>query len=52
MPTYTEDQIERIVELRMDGLDARLMNGTLSQAEYDDKTRRLSRWADQLPRRA
>jgi hypothetical protein len=31
----TEDQIERKVERRFDALDARLMGGGMTQAEYD-----------------
>lgn len=47
----TEEQIERRVESRMDSLDARLMSGRLSQAEYDAETRKLSRWADEQYKR-
>jgi hypothetical protein len=42
----TEEQIERAVERATDRLDARLMNGTLTQAEYDAAIKELSDWAD------
>ena len=41
----TEDQIERHVERHMNSLDAQLMNGSLTQAEYDQAVRALDRWA-------
>jgi hypothetical protein len=44
----TEEQIERIAERKMDQLDAKLMNGKLSQAEYDAAVKELSRWLDSL----
>jgi hypothetical protein len=43
----TEDQIERQVERAMDRLDARLMRGELSQAEYDREVSTLDKWAQQ-----
>lgn len=43
----TEDQVERMAERRMDGLDARLMSGALSQAEYDSLVRDLDCWVRQ-----
>jgi hypothetical protein len=43
----TEDQIERRVERAMDRLDARLMDGRLSQAEYDREVIILDKWASQ-----
>jgi hypothetical protein len=46
MTTLTEDQIERRVESRMNSLDARLMNGSLTQAEYDKETHALNQWAE------
>jgi hypothetical protein len=41
----TEDQIERRVERAMDRLDAKLMSGRLSQAEYDHEVVILDKWA-------
>jgi hypothetical protein len=43
----TEDQIERLVERAMNKLDARLMGGTLSQADYDHEVMILDKWAQQ-----
>jgi hypothetical protein len=43
----TEDKIERRVERAMDRLDARLMSGRLSQAEYDREVVILDKWASQ-----
>lgn len=31
----TEEQFERIIERKMDGLDRLLMSGKITQAEYD-----------------
>ncbi len=42
----TEDQIERAVERKTDGLDARFMARKLTQAEYDAEHRAIARWAD------
>lgn len=42
----TEEQIERMVEIRTDAADRALMNGTLTQAEYDARMKELNRWAD------
>ena len=41
----TENQIERIIERKMDILDDRLMNGQLTQQQYDREVRELNRWA-------
>jgi len=41
----TEDQIEFICEKTMDSLDAQLMKGTISQAQYDEEVRQLDIWA-------
>jgi hypothetical protein len=41
----TEEQIERAVERKMDGLDRRLMRGELTQAEYDREVCALDAWA-------
>jgi hypothetical protein len=43
----TEDQIERRVEREMDKLDGRLMNGLLSQDDYNRNAANLNRWAEQ-----
>jgi hypothetical protein len=43
----SEEQIERLVEKRMDALDRSLMKGTMHQAEYDVEVKRLDRWAQQ-----
>jgi hypothetical protein len=43
----TEDQIERRVERVMDALDARLMDGRLSRADYDREVIILDKWASQ-----
>jgi hypothetical protein len=43
----TEDQIERRIERVMDALDARLMDGRLSQADYDWEVKNLETWASQ-----
>jgi len=40
-----EDKIERAVERKMDILDDRLMNGQLTQQQYDREVRELNRWA-------
>jgi hypothetical protein len=45
-PQMTEDQIERRVERMMDALDAQLMNGALTQREYDSNVRDLNAWAE------
>jgi hypothetical protein len=42
----TEEQIERRVERMMDALDAQLMNGSLTQREYDSNVRDLNAWAE------
>jgi hypothetical protein len=47
---WTEDLIEREVEKRFDALDARLMAGGLSQAEYDDLSRQIDEWSDRTYR--
>ena len=43
----TEDEIEHIVEKRMDELDHRLMNNDLSQLEYEQAVIIIERWASQ-----
>lgn len=47
----TEDQIELKVEWEMDKLDRKLMDGRLSQEEYDREVYKLNRWADQQYRK-
>jgi hypothetical protein len=42
-----ENQIEAIVERRMDSLDRQLMAGECSQDEYDHAADILSKWADE-----
>jgi hypothetical protein len=42
----TEDQIERSVERKMDSLDARFMNSSMSQAEYDNHVKMINAWAE------
>lgn len=39
----TEEQIERAAESSMNGLDAALMRGDLTQAEYEGRVRALDR---------
>jgi hypothetical protein len=48
----TEDQIERIAERKMDRLDARLMNGELSQAQYDAEVKALDEFLANIRRAA
>lgn len=43
----TEEQIERKVERAMNALDARLMSGSLTQADYDHEVMILDKWAQQ-----
>jgi len=42
----TEEQIEREVERKFDVIDRRLMNGSLTQEEYDTEANRVRVWAD------
>lgn len=42
----TEDQIESMAERAMDALDARLIGGRLTQAEYDARVKALNEWAE------
>jgi len=41
----TESQIERQVESRTNSLDRRLMNGSLTQEEYEIEMNKLDAWA-------
>jgi hypothetical protein len=43
----TEDQIEAKVESEINRLDRQLMDGKITQEEYDDAVYILDRWADQ-----
>jgi hypothetical protein len=40
----TEEQIERIAEREMNRLDKELMNGTITQEEYNQEVRELDQW--------
>lgn len=42
----TNEQIERSVEIKSNAADSALMNGRLTQAEYDTHMKELNRWAD------
>lgn len=44
--TMTEEQIERSVERKFDSIDRRLIDGKLTQEEYDAEAERIRRWAD------
>lgn len=48
----TADRIERAVEQMSNSLDAQLMNGSVSQAEYDRRLRAIDRWAEMKYRSA
>ncbi len=48
---FTEAQIERAVERRMNGYDARLMNGSLPQAVYDCMVSDLNDWSERMYRK-
>jgi hypothetical protein len=43
---FSEEQIERKVERAIDRLDAALMSGKLTQAEYDVRVKSVNEWAD------
>jgi hypothetical protein len=43
----TTEQIERRVEKTTDRIDARFMNGELSQEQYDAEMKALDTWATQ-----
>ena len=47
----TEDQIERLVERRMDGFDRNLIAGHMSQIAYDTKVTDLNDWAETMYRK-
>lgn len=42
----TAEQIERSVEIKINAADNALMNGCMSQKEYDLHMKALNRWAD------
>lgn len=42
----TAEQIERKVERATDRIDARFMNGALTQEQYDAEMKALDKWAD------
>jgi len=42
----TEEQIERSVESKTNAADSALMNGTMTQVEYDAHMKELNRWAE------
>ena len=42
----TEEQIEYSVELKTNAADHALMNGHMTQAQYDIYMKALNRWAD------
>lgn len=45
-----EELIERIVELETDILDKKLMNGELTEDEYEDALNDLDYWAEETYR--
>lgn len=42
----TNEQIERAVEIKSNAADSALMNGRMTQTEYDLHMKALNRWAD------
>ena len=46
IPTPTEAEIEIEVEKMYDRLDARLMNGSITQQQYAEQTYKIDRWAE------
>lgn len=48
----TEEQIERSVEVKMNAADNALMNGRMTQAEYDAHVKELNRWSENQYRSA
>jgi hypothetical protein len=47
----TAEQVERAFERWMDGMDARLMNGDISQGEYDQRVKDMNAACDATYRR-
>lgn len=41
----TEDEIERVVERMIDAADKRLLNGLITQDEYDREIFKIDEWA-------
>lgn len=41
----TEDQIERVVERRIDAIDKRYLAGEWTEEEYREKIREVDEWA-------
>lgn len=41
----TEDQIERVVERRIDAIDKRYLAGELTEEDYREKIREVDEWA-------
>lgn len=48
----TEEQIELRVERETDRLDRQLMDGKLTQDQYDRAVYKLDQWASKQPRKA
>ncbi|HUY05049.1 MAG TPA: hypothetical protein VMV33_17365 [Rhodocyclaceae bacterium] len=48
----TEEQIERLAERQMDRLDQRLIEGELTQPQYDAAVRQMNRDLNALARKA
>lgn len=48
--TYDENDIERAIEKRMDHLDIQLLNGVITQDEYDDNVKNIEGWAKETMR--
>lgn len=46
----TEEQIERYVELQIDGIDRRFMSGKLTQAEYNAAIKAVDKWSQDRAR--
>jgi 3-hydroxyacyl-CoA dehydrogenase len=46
MEPKTEDQIERWVEMMMDRLDMKYSTGRLTEEEYNEEVRKISKQAD------
>ncbi len=43
-----EEYIERIYEREMNKIDRLLMDGVISQSEYDDEVLSLCEWAEEM----
>lgn len=42
---WTEDELERAVERKVDALDKQFLNSPMSQREYDEAMRSIDNWA-------